>query len=110
MMKTYAQINAAGVCVGLTEAADTINAPHMIAINPGEAQIGQRWTGKAWETPEQTAQELAQKELEAIDKEMGMPRALRELLIGIADKVGADATYLKAQEARAAKARAKFKA
>jgi hypothetical protein len=108
-MNHYAQINAMAVCVGLLETPGTIDAPHMIAIDPGAVNLGQRWTGTAWENVAPTAAELAAQELANIDATTGMSRTMREAFIAIADKVAADVTYLKAQEAKAAIARGKLK-
>lgn len=108
-MTTYAQINAGGVCVGLLDTPGTINAPHMIAVaDYDQALIGKRWTGAAWVAVVPTEAELAALELAQIDQATGMKRTLREALIAIAGKTGADITYLAAQEAKAAAARAKL--
>lgn len=109
LMKHYAEINAAGVCFAQLETSGEIDAPHMIAIAPGENRRGQKWTGTAWEAVAPTAAELAALELAQIDSATGMSRTLREALIAIAGKTGADVTYLAAQETKAAAARAKLK-
>jgi hypothetical protein len=109
VLNTYAQINGAGVCVGLLETSGSINAPHMIAVEGYDLTlIGKRWTGTAWEAVTQTEAEAAARELTQIDQATGMSRTLREALIAIAGKTGADVAYLAAQEAKAATARAKI--
>lgn len=105
-MKHYAQIDGAGVCVGLLETSGApIDAPHMVEIQPGGARLGQRWTGAAWEDVAPTDAEAAQSELEGIDRATGMTRAMREALLSVAAKVGANVAYLQEQETKAAAAR-----
>lgn len=112
-MKAYAQINAAGLCVGVSELAGEVDAPHMIAIDKAEPiYLGRKWTGAAWtDAPPDvpTEKQLAASELQAIDRDTGMTRTLREALIAIAGKVGADVAFLATKEAAAAAARAKLK-
>lgn len=108
-MKHYAQIDAGGMCSGLLSTSGEVDAPHMIAIaGPGAARIGQRWTGAAWvDVVDESAK--AEADLRQIDADTGMSRTMREAIIAIADKVGADAAFLKGKEAAAAAARLKVK-
>lgn len=108
-MNKYAQINEAGECVAMLETSGTVEADHMIEVNDEEDRIGQEWNGKTWKKAKPTADKLARQELDKIDQETGMNRNIRKLLIAIADKVGADTSFLKDQEDRAEKARAKLK-
>jgi hypothetical protein len=108
-MNYYAQINKKNVCVGLLETEGTITADHMIVIEPGAAQIGQLWTGTAWETVEPTEEEKAKGELENVEREAGMNRAVREALLIIGEKLGVQLPRLQAQENRARAARRKLK-
>lgn len=112
-MKAYAQLDAAGLCVGVSELAGEVNAPHMIEIENAESiYLGRKWTGAAWtDAPAvvPTEKELAAAALLTIDRETGMTRTLREALIAIAGKVGADVTFLATKEAAAVAARAKLK-
>lgn len=109
-LKFYAQISAAGLCVGMLETGSAIDAPHMIPVAPGDDRIGQRWDGQAWNAPVPTNAEQADAELRQIDEQTGMARTLRETLIAVAKKVGADVAFLEAQEAKAAAARLRRKA
>lgn len=109
MMNYYAQINKKNVCVGLLETEGTSNADHMITIEPGAAQIGQVWTGTAWETVQPTEEEKAQEELEKVEREPGMNRALREAILLIGEKLGVELPRLAAQERKAKAARQKLK-
>lgn len=106
-MKTFAQINAAGVCVGQLDTSADIDAPHMIPIAAGEQRLGWKWDGKAWTQPAPNAAEQADAELRQVDAATGMSRTTREALIAIAKKIGADVTYLEQQEAKAVAARAR---
>lgn len=108
-MKRYAEINAEGVCVAELETATTITAANMIEVSgPLGAFLRKRWTGTAWQTVAPTEAELAAAELVQVDQATGMSRTMREAFLAIAGKVGADVTYLAAQEAKAAAARAKI--
>jgi hypothetical protein len=107
--KKYAQINEAGECVATLETSGEIEAPHMIEVDDDEIKIGQVWNGKKWTKPKPKAEDVARQELDEIDRETGMNRNMRRLLLAIADKVGADTSFLKDQEDRAEKARAKLK-
>lgn len=108
-MYHYAEINGGGVCFAQLTTEAAIDSPSMIP-NPGcVRRIGQRWTGQAWEVVAPKVEELAAAELAKIDADTGMPRTLREVVIAMADKLGADAAFLKAKEAAAAVARAKLK-
>lgn len=109
VLNHYAQIDGAGKCVGELSTPGEINAPHMIAVDGTQAPyIGKRWTGSAWQAVAPTEAEAAALELVQIDQATGMSRTLREAMIAIAGKTGADVTYLAAQEAKAAAARAKI--
>lgn len=108
--KKYAQIDANGVCIATLETSSTVEAENMIAVDDGEIKIGQVWNGKKWTKPKPKAEELARQELDDIDRETGMHRNMRKLLLAIAEKVGADTSFLKDQEDREEKARAKLKA
>lgn len=111
-MKAYAQIDAAGLCVGVSELAGAVKAPHLIAIDAAGPQfLGKKWDGAAWvdapaEVP--TDAQKAASDLAAVDAATGMSRTMRETLIAIAGKVGADVAFLAAQEAKAAAARGKL--
>lgn len=111
-MKAYAQIDAAGLCVGVSELAGQVQAPHMVEIDRAEPfYLGKLWTGKAWtdapaEVP--TEAQKAAADLAAVDAATGMPRTMREALLSIAVKVGADVPFLAEQEAKAAAARGKL--
>jgi hypothetical protein len=108
-MNYYAQINAQNLCVGLLETEGTIKQKHMIEIEPGAAQIGQVWTGTTWETVEPTEDEKAKEELEKVEREPGMNRALREAILLIGEKLGVELPRLAAQERKAKAARQKLK-
>lgn len=108
-MNHYAEINAAGICFAQLQTTGEIDAPHMIAVAPGENRRGQKWTGAAWEVTAPTVAELAALELQAIDAATGMSRTLREVLISIGTKTGADVAFLAAKEAAAVVARNKLK-
>ncbi len=108
-MNYYAQINKKNVCVALLETEGTIEKDHMIAIEPGAAQIGQVWTGTAWETVEPTEEDKAKEELDQVEREAGNTRAVREALLIIGEKLGVELPRLKAQDNRAKAARRKLK-
>lgn len=109
-MKRYAQINPAGLCVGVSELAGEVLAADLIEIEAFDvALIGKRWDGAAWLAVVPTEKELAAAELQAIDAATGMTRTLREVLIAIGGKVGADVAYLAGKEVAAVAARAKLK-
>lgn len=111
-MKAYAQIDAAGLCVGVSELAGPVQAPHMIEVERAEAfYLGKKWAGGAWtDAPAEvlTEAQKAAADLAAVDAATGMPRTMREALLSIAVKVGADVPFLAAQEAKAAAARGKL--
>lgn len=111
-MKTFAQINASGVCVAVLQSAGEVDNPQLIALD-GEGfdlgKLGQRWTGKAWEQVAPTAKEIAALELMKIDQQTGMNRTMRETLIALADKTGTDVAFLKAKEAAAVTWRGKLR-
>lgn len=110
MAHLYAQINAAGLVVAVSELAGQVDAPHMIELQAFDAGlIGQRWDGAAFVAPAVDAKAQAAIELQAIDAATGMSRTLREVLIAVGAKVGADVTYLQQQETKAAAARLKLK-
>lgn len=48
-MPTYAQIDADGVCVGVSHLSGVVVAPHMIPIANDASPVGRRWTGADWE-------------------------------------------------------------
>lgn len=108
-MKHYAQIDAQGLCVGQLETSGEVNAAHMIPIAAGDQRLRQKWDGAAWQPAAPTQVEVAVAELAKIDADTGMSRTMREVFIAMADKVGADAAYLKSKEAAAAVARGKLK-
>lgn len=72
-MKTYAQINNEGVCIGVSELSGEVDAPHMIPIGPDENPIACTWTGSDWLQPAPTPPSYR-----AIDKveAMGLIRAV----------------------------------
>jgi hypothetical protein len=107
--KHFAQVNASGVCVAMLETSGEIDSPDMLEIQPGAAKLGQQWTGTAWVDVPKPAAQVASETLEGIDRQTGMRRALREALIAIGEKVGADVAFLKTQESRAATERAKLR-
>lgn len=104
----YAQINGAGICVGVSELGGKVDSPTMIELAPGAAPIGKRWDGAAFvavaAVPLSDA-EAASVELEQIDRDTGMSRTAREVFIAIAKKVGADVAYLEGKETAAKAAR-----
>ena len=109
-MKKYAQINAAGLCVGVSELAGEVLANNMVEIEAFDvSMIGKQWDGAAWQAVAPTAKELAAAELQAIDAATGMTRTLREVLIAIGTKTGADVAFLAGKEAAAAAARGRLK-
>lgn len=108
-MQAYARINGAGVCVGVKQVGGKIDQPDHIELpDYDESVIGKRWTGQAFESQAVTVAEAAALELAQVDQATGMSRTLRETLLTLAAKVGADLPYLAAQEAKAAAARAKL--
>ncbi len=107
--KKYAQINEAGECVATLETSGQIDAPNMIEVDDEDPKLGQVWNGKKWTKPKPKPEDEARQELEKIDRESGMNRNMRRVLLAIAEKVGADISFLKDQEDRAEKARAKLK-
>lgn len=109
VLNRYAEIDALGVCFALLDSTGTTEAEHMVPIAPGEDPRGQRWTGQGWEAKAPTEKDKAASDLQTIDRETGMTRTLRETLIAIAGKVGADVTFLATKEAAAVAARAKLK-
>lgn len=110
-MKNFAQINASGVCVAVLQTAGKVSEPNMIALADGEGlrRLGQRWNGETWEQPAPTAQEIAALELMQIDQQTGMNRTMRETMISIAEKAGANVDYLKTKEAQAITWRGKLR-
>jgi hypothetical protein len=48
-MPRYAQIDENGNCIGVSDLAGEVDAPHMILIGPEDFPSGQRWTGSGWE-------------------------------------------------------------
>jgi hypothetical protein len=108
-MNHYAEIDGGGVCFAQLQTEATLALPTMI-LNPGGARrIGQRWDGAAWQDVPLTVKEQAKLELDQIDRDTGIPRALREVLIAIGTKTGADVAYLAGKEAAAGIARGKLK-
>jgi hypothetical protein len=106
MKNAYAQINAAGVVVGILDTDGTINAPHMIAAASADpALIGKKWDGVAFVDFVDTKAAAAAK-LAEIDSKSGMSRLMRETLVKL---LGAAApATLTAYETQAAAERAKL--
>lgn len=112
-MKRYAQIDAAGLCMAVSDLSGEVDAPHMIPVT-GEplAYLGKKWAANAWaDVPAElpTEKQMAAAELQAIDAATGMSRTMREAFIALGVKVGADVAYLQQQETKAAAARLKLK-
>ena len=44
----YAQIDAQGICIGVSDLKGEVTAANLIAIQPDENPIGQQWDGEVW--------------------------------------------------------------
>jgi len=50
MLHLYAQIDGAGICYAVTQAAGPIDAPDMVPLASYDLTLlGQHWTGSTWE-------------------------------------------------------------
>lgn len=111
-VKFYAQLDAAGNVVGVSQLAGEVVAPDLVELPDfDQSKLGQVFNRQAgtFGPRVKTEKELAAEELQAIDAATGMTRTLRETLIAIAGKTGADVSYLAAKEAAAVVARNKLK-
>lgn len=108
-MGKYAQLDQSGRVVAVTKSAGDIDHPNIVPAPISGDVLGMVWTGAEFVARSKTEKEAAAADLVDVDTKTGMPRTMREALIAIADKVGADVAYLKAEEARAAAARLKIK-
>lgn len=111
-MKTYAQLSADGVCFAELETHEDSDGPQgqNIIETDGMGKIGQRYEDGKWVPVVPTVAEQVVKDLSRIDAATGMGRAMREALIAIGDKVGADVSFLRTKEAEAATLRGRLKA
>lgn len=108
----YAQLGEGGICIGVSTLAGQVLAPGLIEIANGVDPTGKRWNGAAFEDVPAvalTAKQQAQLELDQIDRDTGIPRSLREVLVAIGTKTGADVAYLAGKEAAAVIARGKLR-
>lgn len=107
-MKHYAQKDATGRIFSTLQTTEAIDHPDMIEVQPGLEVLGKRWNGAGFDAIAPTVADTAAAELEAIDRETGMGRTMRDAVLTIAAKVGADVPFLAAKEKAAAAARAKL--
>lgn len=110
-LKFYAQLDAAGNVVGVSQLAGEVVSPDLVELQSYDlSKLGQVFDRQArtFGPRVKTEKELAAEALQAIDRDTGMTRTLRETLIAVATKVGADVAYLSAKEAAAAAERAKL--
>jgi len=111
-MKFYAQLDAAGLVVGVSQLSGEVVSPDLVELPTfDESKLGQVFNRQAgtFGPRVKTEKELAAEELQAIDAATGMGRTMREVLIALAAKSGADVSYLAAKEAAAVVARNKLK-
>jgi len=109
-MPKFAEIDASGVCIGIKETVDHVDQVNHIEIeNFDESLLGKRWDGTAFLSVQPSPAVVVSAALQRIDAETGTSRTLREALIAIGLKTGADLSYLAAKEAQAAKLRASLK-
>lgn len=109
-MPIFAQIDDASVCITIKESNDPIDQHDHIEIPDFDhSLIGKRWDGTAFWSVQPSPAVVVAAALQRIDAETGTSRTLREALIAIGLKTGADLSYLAAKEAQAAKLRASLK-
>lgn len=109
-MPKFAEIDASGVCIGIKETVDHVDQVNHIEIEEfDESLLGKRWDGKSFLSVPSSPSDVVAAALQRIDTETGTSRTLREALISIGAKTGADLSYLAAKEAQAAKLRASLK-
>ena len=112
VLKHYAQINAAGLVVAVSQLAGEVDSSDLIELQDYDTgKLGQVFDRVAgtFGPRVKTEKELAAEELQAIDAATGMSRTMREVLIAIGTKTGADVAYLATQEGKAVAARNKLK-
>lgn len=109
-MPIFAQIDAASVCITIKESSEPIDQHDHIEIPDfDQSLIGKRWDGTAFGPVPSSPSDVVAAALQRIDTDTGTSRTLREALISIGAKTGADLSYLAAKEAQAAKLRASIK-
>lgn len=109
MRYRYAQIDAAGNVVGDSWLWEPVNDQNLKPLQENDpSPMGKVWNGAAFVARVKTVKEQAAEDLQAIDASTGMSRTLREVLISIGQKTGADVAFLASKEAAAAAARAKL--
>lgn len=111
-LKFYAQLDAAGNVVGVSQLAGEVVSPDLVELQSYDlGKLGQVFDRQArtFGPRVKTVKEQAAEDLQAIDASTGMSRTLREVLISIGQKTGADVAFLAAKEAAAAAARDKLK-
>lgn len=47
-MPRYAQIDANGVCIGISSLSGEVDAPNLIPLQPDQSPTGQRWQNGEW--------------------------------------------------------------
>lgn len=108
-MKKYAQLNASGIVAAIVETSGEIPTSATIIDADGfDPRLGQSWDGVQFADVAPTPAETAKAELLKIDRDTGMARTMREALIAIGEKVGANVAYIKTKETEAATHRAKL--
>lgn len=102
MTKTYAVVDDKGICIGVKQVGDEIAKPdHMELPDYDESILGKRWNGAKWVVTAKAKRDAARERLAEIDRSTGAPRAVREALIALGQKVGAPMPGLEAAEAEA---------
>lgn len=107
-MKKYAQLTGNIVTAIVETDGEMVLTATVLDADGHDPKLGQAWDGMQFADVLETQSEAAKKNLLSIDRETGMQRTMREALIAIADKVGANVAYLKTKEAEAATHRTKL--
>ena len=108
-MKKYAQLNGSGIVSAIVETSGEIPTSATIIDADGhDPKPGQAWDGVQFSDVAPTQSETAKADLLKIDRDTGMARTMRETLIAIGEKVGANVAYIKTKETEAATHRAKL--
>lgn len=107
-MKKYAQLTGNIVTAIVETDGDMPLTATILDADGHDPKLGQAWDGLQFADVPETKAESAKKSLLAIDRDTGMQRTMREALISIADKVGANVAYLKTKETEAATHRTKL--
>ncbi len=108
-MREYAQHDAVGRVFSVVRSGVPVTGANIVPVPDGVDVLGMVWNGANFVPYKPGPKELAIAVLADVDQKTGVQRAMREALLIIGDKIGADLSYLRSEEARAAAARAALK-